>query len=1144
MKRLAIDMSSILWAGLKAGKDGEFGETVAVPDKPGKHAYVNGWQHGYYNALSSVLAALRRFNLAPRDILMVWDAGASTAFRRSVLPTYKAGRTKLAQEMVQFDLLCTHMEDFLRGMGATSVRCSGWEADDVLAHLAKYLTDAEQLVILTNDNDLSVLQGGNVTTYIGGEENHNKYGPWPVKYVTLYKALVGDSTDNVKGAHGFGEKAFLDFYCNFGDEGCDELIELIQDKRLHELDGDIFPPFRRILADVDAVYTSWKVVLLYPDMVNTGRRPFEVKVGMTRQLSETTEPGFEQWAGRTTLVHAGVWATELPQIISLLQTSPWIALDIETSAGDESDEWLEALRRNKGDEDSIGIDVHGHNLTGLSITLGDNGQHTYYFPVDHQEAGGQRNISSKSLAYLLQRIPEGTPVIIQNVAFELSVLLREWGELYADNGFEGMLPYALDTKLMARWINENTSAGLKKLSKHYLDYEQETYEQVTTMVGFPDALPPGGKVVETPEGALEPGQVKKRYRMNELTAQHVLSYGADDTICTAALFQWFRTAMALEGVWQAFLDVEVGASYLSARAYNQGQRWDIEKLCELEADDAVTLREAQVTLRDYLIKKGWEGTVTPSFDSSLSVADIKLAYSVVTGTELKTQVRTPSKTVPLIAMEGHDDLASAVAHALDGKPSLLNTMVSAHFDGEPQFNPDSPHQKCRLLYEVMGLPIRLRNKPTDKMRAEGKPGNAKADDLALQYALKYDVANDPELAQALRALQTLLVVNTKFKNYYRPYKNMPHWSDGMVRPQYSQSATITLRHACQMPNQQQMAKHEKHGEVPRIREVVLPHKRRAVVVSIDFSGQELRVLADESQDENMLACFVGDALKDMHSLTAAGIARRKDPAALWELIYGPGSMDAVRLDGECGELALKYGKLSSEWATMTYDTFDAARSDKSHPHHGMAKALRPLGKKTNFTVEYGAQAKKLAETLLIEVPEAQQYIDAKYAAFPRAEEWKREVIALAHEVGYATTKLGARRHLSEALSSRDGYERSKAERQAVNFKIQGSSAEMTKLAMGRAWGARLYDRFDAVFYGPVHDELVSSVSIDDAVEFIREKHRIMTMPYADMKVPIVASISLGRNWGEQIECGDDFDEAAIRAALAKCEEAEAVPMQY
>ena len=113
-------------------------------------------------------------------------------------------------------------------------------------------------------------------------------------------------------------------------------------------------------------------------------------------------------------------------------------------------------------------------------------------------------------------------------------------------------------------------------------------------------------------------------------------------------------------------------------------------------------------------------------------------------------------------------------------------------------------------------------------------------------------------------------------------------------------------------------------------------------------------------------------------------------------------------------------------------------------------------------------------------------------------------------------------------------ESARAARQAWNYEIQGSAAEMTKLAMGRLWKSGALFRLNARFIFPIHDELVASVHKDDAVEFIRIMHECMTQKYATMEVPVWGSISLGRNFAEQEECGDWFDEAEVRKALDKC----------
>ena len=169
--------------------------------------------------------------------------------------------------------------------------------------------------------------------------------------------------------------------------------------------------------------------------------------------------------------------------------------------------------------------------------------------------------------------------------------------------------------------------------------------------------------------------------------------------------------------------------------------------------------------------------------------------------------------------------------------------------------------------------------------------------------------------------------------------------------------------------------------------------------------------------------------------------------------------------------------------------------------------------------------------MLIDEDTAQAYIDAREAAFARAAEWKKEVVEEAKTYGIVRTKLGAVRHLAKLLNSEDRYTASKAERQAVNFRIQSSSAEMTKLAEGRMWAQGLVYNFDAVCYGPIHDETVFSVATADLAAFLKCGHACMVQPYADMKVPIESSISFGPSFGIQIEIGNQPTEEAIAKGL-------------
>jgi DNA polymerase-1 len=281
----------------------------------------------------------------------------------------------------------------------------------------------------------------------------------------------------------------------------------------------------------------------------------------------------------------------------------------------------------------------------------------------------------------------------------------------------------------------------------------------------------------------------------------------------------------------------------------------------------------------------------------------------------------------------------------------------------------------------------------------------------------------------------------------------------------------------------------------------VPHHADAVIVSMDFESQELVIIADYSRDENMLACFIGDNKRKMHTLTALGIAARLNPAV--------------------------------EWAYAMFEDLRTSAEKKGDPLVPVVKKSYDYGKKVNFTTEYCAMADKVAQTLLISKEDAQAFIDAKEAAFPGARAWKDAVIEELKNLGYVTTKGGARRHLRDALNSDDAFERSKAERQGVNFKVQGTAAEQTKQSEGEAWRRKLVFKYDCVYIGPVHDELVWSCAIKDLYAFIPEAHACMVRAYGGMVVPITSSISFGPDYHNQIEIGNQPTREAIDRGLAE-----------
>lgn len=1115
MSRIYFDMSNVMKRALFVGKDTENGFEVDDPEKPDRKVFVNSAQYGFDNALTLMHSALDKFGFRPKDATLVYDGMNPTVVRaRKVQGGYTKSRGKRPNEVYQqLGKLRNDLDQFWLDLGAATVTQDCVEADDILAFLAR--NSEEPCMVYSHDGDLMRLVGTNaygrpVTVGNNDKINENPYGPFPFDLITIYKALVGDTGDNIKGAKGFGQAAFLKVGAHYGIDVFYEIEKLIEAREIFKLTADMreCPPLKKLVEDEQGVYDSYALARLYDNEIDTVQNPLQWRYGMVRDRRENDDIRFRRWYGTRQLVHAGNFEQAVKWAEGV--RTPFVALDLETATDEESDEWL--AEKAKRDEGAQKVDVYGSDLVSCGITLGDNLQHTLYFTYNHAPEDGIEQLMLVQIAEAIERITKGKRVVAHNAqGFELPVLGRHFAEAWKDNGWSGLLPNVHCTKILASYVDENASLGLKPNAKRWLDYDQQTYAEATTIVGPKGTLPVGGKLLgevelEKPDHYDEsmPAEVieKRQYKMNELTASHVFHYGTDDTVVTAALYNHWQHRVQLEHAWRVYCEVEQLPMYLTTTAFLNGVNISLEEMFEQEKEDDAAYEKAWATLRDFLIQMGWEGTECPTYTGDLTAAQIKEAFLIVTGRPLQTQVRTPLKLAALIDEEaGGNVLASLIRSTLaTGHAGALNDYVQLHFKGEPDFNLGSPKQMQKLMYEVMQLPIRIRNKPTDKMRKEGvKEGTPKTDELAIKSALHFDV----EIANApvLNAMLDLKTVETRRKLYYGPYRHIHHPRSGKVHASANQCQTNTRRYSFSDPNLQQLPKKKDGG---KFRRVLRPHRPKGcVIVSMDFNGQELRLAAEYSQDENMLSCYVGDNLKDIHSLTSTAIAQKT-----WD-------------------------------ASMTYETFVGYLKGDDKELEKKAKSIRnDKAKPVNFGEQYGAMAKKVAETLMISVEEAQILLDAKKEMFPGVDRWKEEVVAESKEKGYVTSMLGARRHLRDALLSDNYMIASKAERQGPNFKIQGSGAEMTKRAMARMWEKKLHERYDAEFIAPIHDEVVWSVAIVDLYQFIKDLHWCMTQPYATMKVPVVSSISFGPSFGEQIEIGEEPADEAIQKGLKKMSEKE------
>lgn len=272
---------------------------------------------------------------------------------------------------------------------------------------------------------------------------------------------------------------------------------------------------------------------------------------------------------------------------------------------------------------------------------------------------------------------------------------------------------------------------------------------------------------------------------------------------------------------------------------------------------------------------------------------------------------------------------------------------------------------------------------------------------------------------------------------------------GKIHTTYNQTVTSTGRLSSSNPNLQNLPIRTERGQL--IRKAVIPDPRY-VFMSADYSQIELRLMAHFSNDENMISAFCSG--QDIHAATAAKIFHK--------------------------------------------------------PIDEVTKDERRKAKTANFGIIYGISSFGLAQQLDCSRQEAKSLIDGYFAAFPRVVEFIEEQKKIAREKGFAETLFGRRRYLPDILS-RNSVVRSFAERNAVNAPVQGTAADIIKMAMV-AISRRLEGKRTQMIM-QVHDELCFNVPQEEA-EWAKQMVVEEMQNVVHLRVPLIAECGVGANWLE------------------------------
>ena len=292
---------------------------------------------------------------------------------------------------------------------------------------------------------------------------------------------------------------------------------------------------------------------------------------------------------------------------------------------------------------------------------------------------------------------------------------------------------------------------------------------------------------------------------------------------------------------------------------------------------------------------------------------------------------------------------------------------------------------------------------------------------------------------------------SKIKSTYLDTLGPLRRGDGRVHTTYNQTITATGRLSSSDPNLQNIPT---RSELGRTVKTAFSAGEGSVFLAVDYSQIELRLLAHLSGDEHLVRAF--NEGEDFHAETAARV----------------------------------FGVPVSE---VTPD-------------------LRSRAKAVNFGIVYGQQAYGLSQSLHISMAEARDMIDRYYEAYPGVRTFLDNVVARAKQTGYAETMYGRRRHIPE-LKVKNPQLRGFGERTAMNHPMQGTAADIIKIAMARVSRRLEEEGFAAHMILQVHDELDFECPIDE-VERLTTMVRDVMEHVVDLRVPLIAEASTGVTWAD------------------------------
>jgi len=465
----------------------------------------------------------------PDHLAVVFDAGRLT-FRNELYPEYKANRAAMPDDLrPQLEPI----KEMVRAFNIPALELAGYEADDIIGTIAR---DCEQkglaVVVVTGDKDLMQIVSDRVTLLdtmkekaSGVKEVEERFGVGPERVVDIL-GLAGDSSDNIPGVPGIGEKTAIKLIQEF--KSLDEL--LARAAEVKGKNGEKLQAFAeqarlsRRLATIDCqvplTYSYDDLAVSSPD--NQRLAQLFKEYGFTTLMKElTSAPTLSSESYRTVLTTADFTA-----LLGELQQAPVFAVDLETTSLNP----LEA------------------EIVGISVSFRDH--EAYYIPVGHHYLGAPEQLPrAKVLAELQPLLTDPAKRKIgQNLKYDYQVLRRAGIEM------EGIWS---DTMLASYLLNPSrTSHGLDSLAVEFLDHKMISYAEVA-------------------------GKGKEQKNFAEVEVERASVYSCEDADATLLLHQLFLPRLTEAGMEQLYFELEVPLLKIIAEIELAGVKLDLKLLREL-----------------------------------------------------------------------------------------------------------------------------------------------------------------------------------------------------------------------------------------------------------------------------------------------------------------------------------------------------------------------------------------------------------------------------------------------------------------------------------------------------------------------------------------------------------------------------------